>query len=100
MSEHVSSPKMYVMVFLALLVLTVITVAVAYQDLGAFNDIVALTIATTKALLVVLFFMHVKYSTRLTALTAVGGIFFLAILLFITLNDYMSRGLILPGPGK
>jgi cytochrome c oxidase subunit 4 len=100
MSEHVSSPKMYVMVFLALLVLTVITVAVAYQDLGAFNDIVALTIATTKALLVVLFFMHVKYSTRLTALTAVGGIFFLAILLFITLNDYMSRGLILPVPGK
>jgi cytochrome c oxidase subunit 4 len=100
MSEHVSSPKMYVMVFLALLVLTVITVAVAYQDLGAFNDIVALTIATTKALLVVLFFMHVKYSTRLTALTAVGGIFFLAILLFVTLNDYMSRGLILPVPGK
>lgn len=100
MAEHVSSPKLYIMVFLALMVLTVITVAVAYQDLGPLNDIVALTIATAKALLVVLFFMHVKYSTRLTALTALGGIFFLAILIAMTLNDYMSRGLVLPVPGK
>ena len=100
MAEHVSSPKLYVMVFLALMVLTVITVVVAYQDLGPLNDVVALTIATAKALLVVLFFMHVKYSTRLTALTALGGIFFLAILIALTLNDYMSRGLVLPVPGK
>jgi cytochrome c oxidase subunit IV len=100
MAEHVSSPKMYVMVFLALMVLTVVTVAVAYQDFGAWNDVVALTIATAKALLVVLFFMHVKYSTRLTALTAAGGIFFLGILIAMTLNDYLSRGLVLPIPGK
>lgn len=100
MAEHVSSPKLYVMVFLALMVLTVVTVAVAYQDLGAFNDIVALTIATAKALLVILFFMHVKYSTRLTALTIVGGVFFLAILIAMTLNDYLTRLDLLPVPGK
>lgn len=102
MSQHVSSPKLYVIVFLALMVLTVITVAVAYQDLGPLNDIVALTIAMTKALLVVLFFMHVKYSTRLTALTAVGGLVFLGIMLAFTLNDYASRSDILGPlvPGK
>ncbi len=100
MAEHVSSPKMYVMVFLALMVLTVATVLVAYQDLGVLNDVVALTIAMTKALLVVLFFMHVKYSTRLTALTAVGGVIWLIILIGFTLNDYMSRGLLIDVPGK
>lgn len=100
MAEHVSSPKLYVIVFLALMVFTVITVVVAYQDLGPLNDIVALTIAMTKALLVVLYFMHVRHSTRLTALTAVGGLFFLGILIAMTLNDYMSRGLVLPVPGK
>ena len=100
MAEHVSSPKLYIVVFLALMVFTVITVAVAYQDLGPLNDIVALTIAMTKALLVVLYFMHVRYSTRLTALTALGGLFFLGILIALTLNDYMSRGAIIPVPGK
>ena len=100
MAEHVSSPRLYVMVFLALMVFTVITVAVAYQDLGPLNDIVALTIAMTKALLVVLYFMHVRYSTRLTALTAVGGIIWLVILIGFTLNDYMSRGLLIDVPGK
>lgn len=91
MAEHVSSPKMYVMVFLALMVLTVATVAVAYQDLGVLNDVVALAIAMTKALLVVLFFMHVKYSTRMTALTAVAGLIWLGILIGLTLNDYLTR---------
>ena len=100
MAEHVSSPKLYIAVFAALMVLTVVTVVVAYQDFGVLNDVVALTIAMTKALLVVLYFMHVRYSTRLTALTAVGGLFFLGILIAMTLNDYMSRGDILPIPGK
>ena len=100
MAEHVSSPKLYVIVFLALMVFTIITVVVAYQDFGVLNDVVALTIAMTKALLVVLYFMHVRYSTRLTALTAVGGLFFLGILIAMTLNDYASRGLVLPVPGK
>lgn len=101
MAEHVSSPKMYVMIFLALMVLTVATVAVAYQDLGVLNDVVALAIAMTKALLVVLFFMHVKYSTRLTAITAVAGLIWLGILIGLTLNDYLTRmdmlGINVPG---
>lgn len=100
MAEHVSSPKLYLVIFAALIVLTVVTVMVAYQDFGVLNDVVALTIAMTKALLVVLYFMHVRYSTRLTALTAVGGLFFLGILIAMTLNDYFSRGSIIPVPGK
>jgi len=101
MAEHVSSPWLYLWVFAALMVFTGITVWVAYQDLGPLNDVVALTIAMIKALLVVLFFMHVRHSTRLTALTAVGGLFFLGILIAMTLNDYMSRfdvlGPLVPG---
>ncbi len=100
MAEHVSSPKLYVLIFSLLMVLTVATVLVAYQDFGVLNDVVALTIAMAKALLVVLFFMHVKYSTRMTALTALSGLVFLAILIGMTLNDYLSRGLILAVPGK
>ena len=98
MSEHVSSPKFYVLIFAALMVLTVVTWLVAQVDLGAANDAVALAIAVTKAVLVVLFFMHVRHSTRLTAITVVGSFFWLAILLLITLSDYWTRGLVgIPG---
>lgn len=100
MAEHVSSPKLYVLIFALLMVLTVLTVIVAYFDFGVMNDVVALTIAMAKALLVVLFFMHVKYSTRLTALTALSGLVFLAILIGFTLNDYLTRGALLPVFGK
>ena len=100
MAEHVSSPRLYFLIFLALMVLTVVTVAAAYQDLGVLNDVVALAIAMAKALLVVLFFMHVKYSTRLTALTAVAGLVWLVILIALTLNDYLTRGDLLPVLGK
>lgn len=100
MSEHVSSPKNYVLIFVALMVLTGVTVWVAKVDLGWANDVVALTVAVAKALLVILFFMHVRYSTRMTALTAVAGFFWLAILILITMSDYWSRGLVLPVPGK
>ena len=100
MAEHVSSPKMYVGVFVALMVLTVLTVWVAYFDFGVLNDVVALAIAMTKALLVVLFFMHVKYSTRLTAITAAAGLIWLAMLIGLTLNDYLTRGVLLPVLGK
>jgi cytochrome c oxidase subunit IV len=97
-SEHVTSVKLYVAVFVALLVLTLITVVVAEMDLGWANDVVALTIAVTKALLVLTFFMHLRYSTRLTVLTALAGFFWLAILIFLTLNDYVTRGgLRIPG---
>ena len=100
MAEHVSSRKLYFLVFAALLVLTGLTVWVARWNLGVMNDVVALGIAVTKAVLVLLFFMHVRYSTRLTALTAVGGFLWLAILIGITLTDYLSRGATMPVPGK
>ncbi len=91
MSEHVSSPKMYFAVFAALLVLTFATWMVAQYDFGWANDVVAMAIAVTKALLVILFFMHVRHSTRMTAITAFAGFFWLAILILITLNDYSTR---------
>ncbi|HYG62275.1 MAG TPA: cytochrome C oxidase subunit IV family protein [Thermoanaerobaculia bacterium] len=101
MAEHVSSTKSYIMVFLALAVLTVVTWAVALVDLGWANDIVAMAIAVTKALLVILFFMHVRYSTRATVLTAISGFFWLAIMIFLTMNDYWTRGSsLLPVLGK
>ena len=100
MSEHVTSRKVYFLVFGALMVLTLATVLVAEVDLGVFNDVVALTIAVTKAMLVLLFFMHVRYSTRMTILTATAGFFWLAILIGLTLGDYATRGAILNIPGK
>jgi cytochrome c oxidase subunit 4 len=99
MSEHVIPATVYVAVAVALLVLTAITVAVAFVDLGAFNNVVALSIAVVKATLVILFFMHVRYSTPLTWLTVIGGFFWLLILLALTYGDYLSRGW-LGVPGK
>lgn len=89
--SHVASKGSYISIFLTLMVLTGVTVAAAFVNLGLFNATVALGIATFKAALVILFFMHVKYSSRLTKLTAVTGIFFLAILLLLTMVDYGSR---------
>ena len=89
---HVLPSRLYYGIFAALMVLTGVTVWVAFVDLGPLNDIVALAIATTKAVLVILFFMHVKYSTRLTWLVVLGGFFWLGILLVMTLGDYLSRG--------
>jgi len=90
----------YFAVFGALLVGTLLTVLVAKVDLGPMNDVVALGIAATKAMLVILFFMHVRDSTRLIALTAVGGFLWLAILIGITLLNYVTLGTVLPVPGK
>ena len=89
---HVSPLSVYARIFAALLVLTGLTVLVAYRDLGAFNDIVALTIAVTKMTLVALFFMHAKYSTRLTKIVIVSGFAWLVLLLAFTLSDYLTRG--------
>ena len=92
MSEHVVSKKTYFVIFGALMILTILTVIVARIDLGhGWNDIVALTIAVIKALLVVLYFMHVRYSSRLTWVFVVAGFFWLAILIVLTLTDYASR---------
>ena len=91
MSGHVSSIKLYVGIFLTLMALTAITIVVAYINLGAWNKIVALGIASFKATLVVLYFMHVKYASRMTKVIIVSGFFFLMILLSLTMMDYGSR---------
>jgi cytochrome c oxidase subunit 4 len=92
MSEHVVPLKTNVAVWLALLVLTGVTAGVAFIDLGPFNTIVALVIATFKALLVALIFMHVKYaSERLTKVVLIAAVFFLMILLGLSLADYTTR---------
>jgi cytochrome c oxidase subunit 4 len=92
MSGHVAPKSMYYLVFLALLVGTGLTVAVAFVDLGAMNNVLMLGIAITKALLVVLFFMHVRWSTRLTWVVAASGFFWLLILFGLTMQDYLTRG--------
>lgn len=92
MSEHVVPRSVYFAVFGALMVLTATTTAVSFVDLGPWNTVVALAIAFFKATLVVLFFMHVKYSPRLTQITVAGGLLWLAILILITLSDFMTRG--------
>ncbi len=94
MTEHITSVRTYFLVFAALMVLTAITVVVAFQDFGAWNDIVALTIAVIKASLVVLFFMHIYYSGRLSKLVVVSGLLWLFILIGLTMSDYLSRGLV------
>lgn len=93
MSGHVSPKSTYYMIFGALMVGTAITVGAAFVNLGVFNFPVALAIAISKALLVVLFFMHVKYSSGLTKLFVGMAVFFLAILFGLTMTDYLSRGL-------
>ena len=92
MSHHVTPIRVYLAIFLALMVLTVVTVWVAFQDFGVWNDLVALIIAVSKATLVVLFFMQVWYSSRLSKLTVVGGLLWLVILIGLTMADYLSRG--------
>ncbi|SPE29588.1 Caa(3)-type oxidase, subunit IV [Candidatus Sulfopaludibacter sp. SbA6] len=91
MSEHIDSIKTYTVVWLVLLALTAATTAVAYVDLGPFSVVVALVIAFSKMLLVALFFMHVRHSTKLTRLVTVGGLLWLAILLALTMSDIMTR---------
>jgi cytochrome c oxidase subunit IV len=90
-SEHIVSPKIYAAVLTALLVGTYLTVQAAKVDLGRLNIVVALTIATIKMSLVILFFMHGKYSSRRTQLVIVAGFFWLAIMLGLTLQDYSTR---------
>ncbi|MGD0628615.1 MAG: cytochrome C oxidase subunit IV family protein [Terracidiphilus sp.] len=90
-SHHVVSPMIYVIILFALLVGTALTVWASYVDLGIFNPILAIAIACTKATLVVLFFMHVKYSSKLTKLTVFAGIFTFLTLIGMTLADYISR---------
>jgi cytochrome c oxidase subunit 4 len=90
-AHHIVSPMVYVVILISLLVGTALTVWASFIDLGFWNPIIALAIATTKATLVVLFFMHVKYSTKLTMLTVGAAIFMFLTLISMTLSDYISR---------
>ena len=97
MTHPTVSLRLYLGIFAALIGLTGLTVAVAFFDLGGgrlhyLNAIVAATIAVTKALLVVLYFMHVRYSGRLTWIFVGAGVFWFAILIVLILADYLSRG--------
>ena len=94
---HVVPRKTYFAVAAALMVLLVLTYAAAQIDLGPFNIVVALAIAFTKAVLVVLFFMEVKWSSRLTWVVAAAGLMWLALLIGGTLDDFLTRAHILPG---
>jgi cytochrome c oxidase subunit IV len=92
MSEHIIAPKIYYLIWVTLMVLTVVTAAVAFVDLGSFNTVVALVIATLKATLVVLFFMHVKYtSEKMTKTVIIAAIFWLGLLLILSLADFATR---------
>jgi cytochrome c oxidase subunit 4 len=90
------SRKTYVGVFAALLALTATTVAASFVNLGPFNPGVALTIAGLKAALVVIYFMHVRYSSGLTKVFVAGGIFWLGVLLVLTMSDVLTRNWLPP----
>jgi cytochrome c oxidase subunit 4 len=92
MPDHIVPTRVYYVVFAALMAGTYLTVQAAYFDLGAFNTVVAVGIAVIKATLVVLFFMHAKYSTRLTWGAVAGSLFWLGILFVLTFSDYLTRG--------
>ena len=91
-AHHVAPKSLYYLIFGILMIGTAITVVVAYFDLGAFNNVVMLTIACTKALLVILYFMHVRWGTRLTWVVAASGFVWLLIMFGFTLSDYLTRG--------
>lgn len=95
MSEHIVPIRVYLLIFSALMVLTALTVFAAYFDLahiwGPLNAMVALTIALIKATLVVLYFMHVRYSSKLTQIIVVAGIFWLVIMIVFMMADYLTR---------
>jgi len=92
MAEHAHpTHNTYYLVFLCLAIGTVLTWRIAFVDLGAWNPVVALTIAVTKATLVILFFMHVRYSTRLTQVIVCAGFFWLLIMITLSLSDYLTR---------
>lgn len=90
-NEHITSSGLYVAIWVILMVLTGTTVFAASVDLGIFNIVVALLIATVKGTLVVLFFMHLKYSPKLTMVTVIAAMFFMFLLFSLSLTDYLTR---------
>lgn len=100
MAEVVVSRKTYVLVWIVLMCLTALTAAVSFVNLGEWSGVVAIAIACTKALLVALFFMHLRYEHQKMAwVVALAGFFWLSILLFLSTTDYVTRNF-LPVPGK
>lgn len=98
MSEHIVPVRVYITIFLVLVVGTILTVAAAFVNFpGRLNTIVALTIATIKATFVVLYFMHVRYSSRLIWVIMASALFWMAILFAFTFSDYWTRHLLSPG---
>ena len=94
MAEHAHpTHRIYYLVFGALCVGTILTFVVAKIDLGVLNPVIALAIACTKATLVILFFMHVRYSSKLTIITVCAGFFWLMLLITLSLSDYLTRTL-------
>ena len=94
MSEHIVPRKTYWIVWALLMVLMIITAAISRVPLGAWNTPIALVIATVKALLVLLFFMHVKYENyKITWVAVTGGFFWLFLMLGLTMTDYLTRGI-------
>lgn len=89
--HHIVSPITYLIIFFALLVGTAITIGASYLEMGPWNPVVAILIACVKATLVVLFFMHVKYSSKLMKLTVGAGVFTFLILVGMSLADYFTR---------
>jgi cytochrome c oxidase subunit IV len=89
---HIAPKSLYYGVFLALMAGTGLTVAAAFADMGALNNVVMLSIACAKATLVILFFMHVRWSSRLTWVVVMAGFFWLLILFSLGMSDYLSRG--------
>src|SRR3954471_12935460 len=91
-SVHIASKRSYFVIFALLMLCTYLTWQVAFFDLGVFNTVVALGIAVFKATLVILFFMHVRHGARLTWVVLVGAVFWLALMLGVTMSDYLTRG--------
>ena len=91
MSQHIVPQKTYLLVFVALIGLTILTTGVAYIDLGPLNTVAALVIAFSKMLLVILFFMHVRHSGGLVRVVLLAGFFWLALLIGLTMSDYRTR---------
>jgi cytochrome c oxidase subunit IV len=96
MSEHIAPLKLYFYVFISLLILTLLTWQIAYIDLGQWNTIVALIIAVCKACLVGVFFMHLKWSASMIRMVIFAAIFWLAIMITLTIGDFFSRSNVQP----
>ena len=93
MAEHIVPKKTYLLVWLALMLLMAATAGLSRVNLGEWNTVVALAIATVKAMLVLLFFMHVRYENyKITWVVVIGGFFWLGLLLALSMTDYLTRG--------